>query len=446
MKENAKAIGDLVKNTFSARNAKRFLGFGMSLRGSGILVILIVVATLFGVGWNAMRGGELSGESTTLALLGDQKIVRDGIEFSVKDVLGGEGVVCLGEEPPEGFVDGYPDENHSYSRLFVGGSTSACAVLDSEGKTVDWFYGFDQVKVVSALEYSRGEKPFSLIKKQTAYDVIAEKHALFDSDYLFSVCGDADPLKSIGRTSDDHLDCLMPLETVEYASLSAVLSGQTTKQAQEGDVVGSFALSLSAQSEFYVPKSDDEEVIVVSLFGETRIYPIYPLARYPIISELKGELPYALTYDWLTDKVTVFKASINGQTTSIGFAGRVHDSNILLYDYLTRSWYQQFTGLGVWGDTAGYVLDTLPYERMSWKDAKAPMESGRALENSKYAMLYVGEEYPESLTSRAVEYKSSQGINYIVSEAVTDPKKRTEWEGDWGDEISNNLGYQLFVK
>ena len=432
----------------SSLNPKKLLDFGMSFRSGAILVILLVAVALFGIGWNAVKGGKSTEETTVTNTLGERTIVRDNMQYSVKEALGGEGVVCMGANFPEGFTEGYANEQFAYNRLFVGSSGSAetewtavsfsvpeegaiCAVLDMDGNTVDKFLGFDPEKIDAARAYARGEQPFSMIKDRIAYDMVEGKRALFDEHYLFPICGDTDPLEGIGQTSDDHLDCLSAVETLDYASLMDVLAGQTTAQAT--DLVGQIA--LSNQSDFYVPKTDDEEVVVISYLGTTRIYPIYPLARYPIISELKNELPYSITYDWLTDKVTVFKTSINGETTSFGFAGRVHDSNIVIYDYLTDSWYQQFNGLGLWGDTAGYKLDTLPYQRMSWAYAKK-------LENAEFAMLYIGEEVPDSLTLRASEYKASANINYIVSKVVQDPKKRVEW----GDEVSNNLGYQLFVK
>ena len=426
------------------------------IKGGLILIILIVAVALIGIGWNAIRGGKVNEETTLSANLGSQKIERDGVEYTVKDALGGEGVVCMGSEKPGNFTEGYPDETYSYPRLFVGPENSTllwraksfevpsegvlCVVLNTDGDTVDRFLGFDPGKISAALAYAGGETPFTMVKKQTAYDIVEGKRALFDEKYLFSVCGNNDPLEGIGKSSDDHLDCLTPLETVEYANLSDVVEGQTetSAQVQEGDLVGQLATSLTNTTgtgvgSFYVPQTDGEEVLVFSLFGTTRVYPIYPLARYPIITELSGELPYSITFDWLTDKVTVFKASINGQSTSIGFAGRVYGSNFLVYDYLTNSWYQQFTGLGVWGDSAGYQLDTLPYQRMTWAEAKS-------LSNAKYAELYIGEENPDSLTIRAAEYKTSSTINYIVSKAVKDPKKRVEWDG----EISNKLGYELF--
>ena len=444
---------------------KGLLDFGMSLKGGGIIVLLLVAVALIGIGLNAIKGSQVTGETNITDTLGERTVSRDGVEYSVKEALGGEGVVCFGVSVPEGFNEGYANGTFAYNRLFVGSSGTAdlnvrwtavnfsvpeegaiCAVLDTEGNTVDKFLGFEPEKIDAARVYARGEQSFSMIKERTAYDMVEGKRALFDEHYLFTVCGNSDPLEGIGQTSDDHLDCLPAVENLEYASLADVLAGQTTAQAT--DLVGQIV--LSNQGGFYVPKTNDEEVVVVSILGTTRIYPIYPLARYPVISEQNSELPYSITYDWLTDKVTIFKSSINGETTSLGFAGRVYNSNIVIYDYLTKSWYQQFNGLGLWGGSAGYQLDTLPYQRMSWADAKK-------LENAEYVQFYVGAETPDSLTVRAAEYKTSANINYIVSETVEDPKSEVVYCAHGGlplvmsisvceaTEVSNNLGYQLFV-
>lgn len=444
-KQGLEASLKSVKERTSKVKPWKVVGFGMSYKGGAILIFILVAVAFAGIGWNVMRGGKDKELATVTDVLGELKIERDKVEYAVKEALGGEGVVCMGDEVPAGFDEGYANERYEHNRLFVGSTDEAiwsavnfgvpscgaiCAWLDSDGNTVDKFLGFSPEKISAARGYARGEQPFSLIKQQNAYSMISSKRSLLEDKYVFSVCGDNDPFAGIGGARDDHLNCISSQGNIEYIALSKVLSGQTKKEAT--DALGS--IMTSNQSSFYVPVAGDEEVVVISILGSIRIYPIYPLARYPVISELENALPYSITYDWLTDKVTVFKASINGQKTSLGFAGRVYESNIILYDSLTYSWYQQFNGLSVWGDTAGYQLDTLPYQRLAWADAKA-------LENAEFAMLYIGIEGADSLTVRAETYRSSPTINYIVSKTVTDPKKRVEFKG----EISNYLGYQLFI-
>ena len=70
---------------------------------------------------------------------------------------------------------------------------------------------------------------------------------------------------------------------------------------------------------------------------------------------------------------------MDGELLDFGTTGALRDSNLLMYDRQTESWWQEFGGEGVIGHYAGHKLEQLYLSVVSWGDFKAAYPDGRVL-------------------------------------------------------------------
>ena len=70
---------------------------------------------------------------------------------------------------------------------------------------------------------------------------------------------------------------------------------------------------------------------------------------------------------------------MDGQALDFGTTGALRNSNLLMYDRQTESWWQEFGGQGVIGQYAGRRLEQLYLSIVSWRDFKQAFPDGKVL-------------------------------------------------------------------
>ena len=75
----------------------------------------------------------------------------------------------------------------------------------------------------------------------------------------------------------------------------------------------------------------------------------------------------------------MYRRKVDGAVLDFGTTGALRDSNLLMYDRQTESWWQEFGGEGVIGHYAGHKLEQLYLSVVSWGDFKAAYPDGRVL-------------------------------------------------------------------
>ena len=75
----------------------------------------------------------------------------------------------------------------------------------------------------------------------------------------------------------------------------------------------------------------------------------------------------------------MFRRTVDGEILDFGTTGALRDSNLLMYDRQTESWWQEFGGEGVIGHYAGHKLEQLYLSIASWGDFKAMFPDGQVL-------------------------------------------------------------------
>ena len=122
-----------------------------------------------------------------------------------------------------------------------------------------------------------------------------------------------------------------------------------------------------------------EPVIAVSLNGDARAYPLRILIWHEIVNDTVGGVPVAVTFCPLCNSAIVFDRRLDGRVLDFGTTGKLRNSDLVMYDRQTESWWQQFTGTGIVGEMTGRVLAMLPSRTESMDRFRARHRDGKVL-------------------------------------------------------------------
>jgi hypothetical protein len=78
-------------------------------------------------------------------------------------------------------------------------------------------------------------------------------------------------------------------------------------------------------------------------------------------------VPVAVTFCPLCNTAIVFDRRVRGRLLDFGTTGNLRNSDLVMYDRQTESWWQQFGGEGVVGRYAGARLRQLPARIVAWQ-------------------------------------------------------------------------------
>ncbi len=103
-----------------------------------------------------------------------------------------------------------------------------------------------------------------------------------------------------------------------------------------------------------------EPVITVEIGGERKAYPLSILMWHEIVNDEVGGVPVAVTFCPLCNSSVVFDRRVNGKVLDFGTTGKLRNSDLVMYDRQTESWWQQFLGEAIVGKMLGTRLKMIP--------------------------------------------------------------------------------------
>jgi Protein of unknown function (DUF3179) len=122
-----------------------------------------------------------------------------------------------------------------------------------------------------------------------------------------------------------------------------------------------------------------EPILALELNRDARAYPIQILIWHEIVNDRVGGVPVAVTFCPLCNTAIVFDRRLDGRTLEFGTTGKLRNSDLVMYDRQTESWWQQFGGEGIVGRYAGRRLARLPARIVSWDAFRREHPTGRVL-------------------------------------------------------------------
>jgi hypothetical protein len=86
-----------------------------------------------------------------------------------------------------------------------------------------------------------------------------------------------------------------------------------------------------------------------------------------------------ITFCPLCNTAIAFDRTVDGRTLDFGVSGFLRNSDLVMFDRLSESWWQQVTGEAIVGELTGTQLELLPSTIVSWADFKAAFPNGSVL-------------------------------------------------------------------
>jgi hypothetical protein len=152
--------------------------------------------------------------------------------------------------------------------------------------------------------------------------------------------------------------------------------------------------------------NDKEPVMTVELEGQVpRAYPIRYLMWHEIVNDVIGNTPIAVTFCPLCNSGITFDRRLkDGRTLTMGVTGKLRNSDMIMYDRETESWWQQFLGEGIVGELTGVKLKKLNSWTESWGDYKARNPKAEVMRQPEFPRRYGSNPYVGYDTSRPFLY------------------------------------------
>jgi hypothetical protein len=120
-------------------------------------------------------------------------------------------------------------------------------------------------------------------------------------------------------------------------------------------------------------------VISVAIGGDARAYPLRIMIWHEIVNDTVGGVPIAVTWCPLCNSSVVFDRRVAGRTLSFGTTGKLRNSDLVMYDRETESWWQQFGGECIVGTLFGAELKLMPMRVEAFDRFASRFPNGRVL-------------------------------------------------------------------
>ncbi len=118
--------------------------------------------------------------------------------------------------------------------------------------------------------------------------------------------------------------------------------------------------------------SDNEPGIAVSKNGIDRFYPFQILVWHEIVNDTFGDDRVLVTYCPLCFSGIVFDPLVEGERVEFGTSGKLWQSNLVMYDRKTDTYWSQVLGEAIRGKLTGESLNVLPSDMTQfgvWKES-----------------------------------------------------------------------------
>jgi hypothetical protein len=124
---------------------------------------------------------------------------------------------------------------------------------------------------------------------------------------------------------------------------------------------------------------DQSPVIALEINGDARAYPLAILIWHEIVNDTVGETPVTVTFCPLCNSSLVFDRRVDGEELYFGTTGNLRNSDLVMWDDKTQSWWQQFTGEAIVGSYTGTTLTMLPSQVVGFGQFAAQYPQGQVL-------------------------------------------------------------------
>jgi hypothetical protein len=122
-----------------------------------------------------------------------------------------------------------------------------------------------------------------------------------------------------------------------------------------------------------------EPVIFLDVGGDRRAYPLQIMIWHEIVNDQVGGAPVTVTFCPLCNSAIVFDRRAGGRVLDFGTSGNLRNSDLVMWDRQTESWWQQATATAIVGELTGTTLRFLPASIVSFDSFRLSHPDARVL-------------------------------------------------------------------
>jgi len=167
---------------------------------------------------------------------------------------------------------------------------------------------------------------------------------------------------------------------------------------------------------------DDDLVLGYESGDEAFAYPINILNFHEMVNDTIGGIPVLITYCPLCFSGVVFSRDVNGESLTFGNTSALYQSDLVMYDHQTGSYWFQVAGEAVVGTLTGTRLKLLPSATMPWGEWKT-LHPGTMLlvgVDRGFETLFVNASYGNSFGSGYQDRINDEQFAFPVDEGKLD--------------------------
>jgi hypothetical protein len=158
----------------------------------------------------------------------------------------------------------------------------------------------------------------------------------------------------------------------------------------------------------------DNELVLALIYKDVkRVYPLQIMVWHEIVNDRIAGDPILVTYCPLCGSGIAYERTINGEEVEFGTSGKLYNSNLVMYDRKTNSYWSQIEGLAIVGELTGTRLKPISVDTVVWRDwKKAHPDSEVLSQQTGYTRPYgrdpYGSYYEDSFLLFPVENEDSR--------------------------------------
>jgi hypothetical protein len=165
--------------------------------------------------------------------------------------------------------------------------------------------------------------------------------------------------------------------------------------------------------------NDDELGIAIIHKKVKRFYPFQILVYHEIVNENIEGTPLLITYCPLCGSGIVFEREINDEPVEFGTSGKLYNSNLVMYDRKTDTYWSQIGGKAILGELTGEELELFPADVTTWGEWKNAHPDSQVLSRKTGTIRSYGTDpYGDYYESRRLYFPVDKEDNSIHPKAV----------------------------
>jgi hypothetical protein len=172
---------------------------------------------------------------------------------------------------------------------------------------------------------------------------------------------------SVTGTGDAEFEIKMTADGVKYIVDPAKIVGGGPPKDGIPSIDHPRYVSLEEADEWI---QDNELVLAIIYKDIKRVYPLQIMVWHEIVNDIIAGDPILITYCPLCGSGIAFERKIDDEAVEFGTSGKLYNSNLVMYDRKTDTYWSQIDGLAIIGDLAGDRLKPVSIDTVVWRDWK----------------------------------------------------------------------------